>query len=94
MQTKENRKQREEEVAKAQMAAALSSGVQWGMGDGSFERDQDEAQAVNVDWRAYCQTHTLNPKQQKLADRARRLENKIRNLTTEADKIKVGLLNC
>lgn len=73
------------------MSAALSKGVGWGMDDDSLERDQDESQAAPVDWRAYCQTHTLNPKQQKLADRLRRLENKIRNLTTEADKIKVSI---
>lgn len=89
MQAKEKRKTREEEVAKAQMAAALNRGISWGMDEDAIMDDDDDDGVPSVEWRAYAQTHTLTDNQQKLADKLRRLENRIRNLTTEADRIKV-----
>lgn len=44
-----------------------------------------------VDWRLYSQSHQLTDKQQKLADKIRRQEQKIHNLQTETDRIKVCL---
>lgn len=72
------------------MSAALNRGVSWGMDDDALEGEEDKQGAVAVDWRVYCQSLSLTDKQQKLADRARRLERKIQNLTAEADKIKVN----
>ena len=89
LQAKEARKQREAEVAKAQMAAALNRGISWGMGTDAAEEEDSEGATPSVDWRQYAETHSLNDKQQKLADKLRRLENRVRNLTTEADRIKV-----
>ena len=70
------------------MAAALNKGISWGMGEDAMEED-DSGEAPSVDWRAYSSTHSLTEKQQKLADKIRRLENRIRNLTTESEKIRV-----
>ena len=64
------------------------------MEDDGSEGDEENREAANVDWRAYCQTQSLTDKQQKLADKLRRLERKIQNLTAEADKIKARLLFC
>ena len=47
-----------------------------------------------VDWRLYTQTHSLTDKQQKLADKIRRQEQKIHNLNTETDRIKVKAIYC
>ena len=52
--------------------------------------DEDEAAALSVDWRAYSQTHTLTDKQQKLAEKIRKRENRIGALQKEVDKIRVG----
>ena len=92
MQAKEKRKEREREVAKAQMAAALNHGISWGMGEDAREEyeEGENGGAPSVDWRAYAQTHSLTDHQQKLADKLRRTENRIRNLTTEAERIRVG----
>ena len=90
MQAKEMRQKREEEVAKAQMAAALNRGINWGMMDDSPDPSANESETISVDWRAYSQTHTLNDRQQKTADRLRRLEGKIQRLAAEADKINVS----
>jgi hypothetical protein len=91
LQAKEKRKLREQEVAKAQMSAALNKGISWGMGgeDASVDMDDDSG-APSVDWRAYSQTHSLTDHQQKMADKLRRLENRIRNLSSEIEKIKVS----
>ena len=93
VQAKEKRKEREREVAKAQMAAALNHGISWGMGEDAREDDEEgeDRGAPSVDWRAYAQTHSLTDHQQKLADKLRRNENRIRNLTTEAERIRVRL---
>ena len=88
LQAKAERQQREQEVAKAQMTAALSKGASWGMEEDGLGGEEENGEAAQVDWRAYCQTQTLTEKQQKLADKLRRLERKIQNLTAEADKIK------
>ena len=93
-QAKAERQQREQEVAKAQMSAALSRGASWGMEEDGLEGDEENGEAAHVDWRAYCQTQPLTDKQQKLTDKLRRLERKIQNLTAEADKIKASLLHC
>ena len=53
--------------------------------------DEDEAAALSVDWRAYSQTHTLTDKQQKLAEKIRKRENRIGALQKEVDKIRVGI---
>jgi len=45
-----------------------------------------------VDWRAYSQTRTLSDKQQKLADKVRKRENRIAALQKEVDKIRVSAL--
>lgn len=88
LQAKEKRQLREQEMAKAQMAAALDRGISWGMGEDAGS-DQEEGGPPTVEWRAYAQTQTLTDHQQKLAEKLRRLENRIRNLTTEADRIRV-----
>ena len=51
--------------------------------------EDDEAAALSVDWRAYSQTHTLSDKQQKLAEKIRKRENRIVALQKEVDKIRV-----
>ena len=89
MQAKERRKERESAVAKAQMAAAMNAGISWGMSEDAMDESEENASTPTVDWRAYMTTHSLTEKQQKLADKIRRLENRIRNLTTESDKIRV-----
>lgn len=53
--------------------------------------EEDEAAALSVDWRAYSQTHTLTDKQQKLAEKIRKRENRIGALQKEVDKIRVGI---
>ncbi len=91
-QAQEKRREREKEVAKAQMAAALNRGISWGMGGEDASVDAgEESGAPSVDWRAYSQTHSLTDHQQKMADKLRRLENRIRNLSAEAEKIKVSM---
>ncbi len=45
-----------------------------------------------MDWRAYSQTRTLSDKQQKLAEKIRKRENRIGALQKEVDKIRVGAL--
>ena len=58
MQAKEARKDREQAVAKAEMAAALSRGVSWGMGeDAAATGGNDESSGGLVDWRSYSATH-------------------------------------
>jgi len=71
------------------MAAALNRGISWGMGgeDASADAGDDSGGAPTVDWRAYSQSHSLTDHQQKMADKLRRLENRVRNLSTEAEKI-------
>ena len=54
------------------------------------DADEDEAgAALNVDWRAYAQTHTLTDRQRKLADNIKKRENRIAALQREVDKIRV-----
>ena len=54
------------------------------------DADEDEAgAALNVDWRAYAQTHTLTDRQRKLADKIKKRENRIAALQKEVDKIRV-----
>ena len=54
------------------------------------DADEDEAgAALNVDWRAYAQTHTLTDRQSKLADKIKKRENRIAALQKEVDKIRV-----
>ncbi|KAL3145623.1 hypothetical protein ABBQ32_003168 [Trebouxia sp. C0010 RCD-2024] len=87
LEAKEKRQAKETQVSKAQMDAARRGGVSWGMADdAALEEDLDNV--TEVDWRLYCQTHTLTDKQQKLADKIRRQEQKIHNLNTETDRIK------
>ena len=45
-----------------------------------------------MEWRAYSQTRTLSDKQQKLADKIRKRDNRIGALQKEVDKIRVGAL--
>ncbi len=87
---------REDEVAKAQMAAALSRGVSWGMAEDAGEDDEEENAdmgAAAADWRAYADTQGLSDKQQKMADKIRRLSNRVANLVKESDRIRVRLNN-
>lgn len=87
LEAKEKRQAKEAQVSKAQMDAARRGGVSWGMADdAALEEDLDNV--TEVDWRLYSQTHTLTDKQQKLADKIRRQEQKIHNLNTETDRIK------
>ena len=51
--------------------------------------EEDEAAALSVDWRAYSQTHTLTDKQQKLAEKIRKRENRVGALQKEVEKIRV-----
>ena len=92
LQAKESRKEREAQIAKAQMAQAISGGVSWGMaGDAADDMDEDELPPGGpVDWRAYSQTNTLTDKQQKLATKLRRLENRVMNLSRELERIRVS----
>jgi hypothetical protein len=62
------------------------------MHDSWHLQDSDEDQAgaaLNVDWRAYAQTHTLTDRQRKLADNIKKRENRIAALQREVDKIRV-----
>jgi hypothetical protein len=65
------------------------------MGEDAAESDDDEdggaAAAAAVDWRAYSQSHALTDKQQRLAQKIRKHENRIAALQTELDKIRVGV---
>ncbi|KAK9842408.1 hypothetical protein WJX84_012265 [Apatococcus fuscideae] len=90
IEAKESRKEREAQIAKAQMAQAISGGVSWGMaGDAADDMDEDELPPGGpVDWRAYSQTNTLTDKQQKLATKLRRLENRVMNLSRELERIR------
>ena len=54
--------------------------------------EEDEGTALNVDWRAYSQTHSLSDKQAKLAEKVRKRENRIAALQREVDKIRVRTL--
>ena len=92
LQAKAERDRRDEEIGRAQMMAAVSKGIGWGMDDDALEGSHTESQTPAVDWRTYCQSHSLTSKQQKLADRLRRLEGKIQNLSAEAEKIRVRVL--
>ena len=56
------------------------------------DAEEDEGTALNVDWRAYSQTHSLTDKQQKLAEKVRKRENRIAALQREVDKIRVRSL--
>ncbi len=46
---------------------------------------------LNVDWRAYAQTHTLTNRQRKLAEKIKKRENRITALQKEVDKIRVRM---
>ena len=82
------RRDREAALAKAPMDAARGGGASWGFGEDAPAGDGDDGGIV--DWRAYAATTGLSERQQKLADKHRRLELKIGNLQTEIGKIKVG----
>lgn len=56
---------------------------------GAQAPEEDEGTALNVDWRAYSQTHSLSDKQAKLAEKVRKRENRIAALQREVDKIRV-----
>jgi hypothetical protein len=80
------RQEREAQVAKAQMAAALAArgvgshaggGASWGLLGEDAEEEEDgmgvgDPDADTLDWRIYAETKGLTDKQQKLADRIRR----------------------
>jgi hypothetical protein len=96
-QAKEARREREQQVAKAQMEAALSRGVSWGMGEDAAPGDgsSDEGEGggnADVDWRAYAAAQSLTDKQAKLAQKVRKREARIGNLQREVDKIRVGAM--
>ncbi len=75
------------QTAAAQMAAAVSGEVSWGMGD---DAAMDPEDLSTIDWRVYMSSgNTLNEKQQKLAERVRAREHKMANLRTEIDRIQV-----
>eukprot|EP00878_Enallax_costatus_P023914 GHUV01025478.1.p1 GENE.GHUV01025478.1~~GHUV01025478.1.p1 ORF type:complete len:446 (+),score=174.04 GHUV01025478.1:427-1764(+) len=84
------RKAADEAKSRAQMEAALSGaagdGVNWGiMGDdGDFEA---QAAADNINWRSYVDKNKLSDRQQKLLDKIRKREYKIKNLEAECAKI-------
>ena len=59
---------------------------------GAQDPEEDEGSALNVDWRAYSQTHSLSDKQAKLAEKVRKRENRIAALQREVDKIRVRAL--
>ncbi|DBB07161.1 TPA: hypothetical protein ACH3X1_011731 [Trebouxia sp. C0004] len=88
LEAKEKRQAKEAQLAKAQMDAARRGGVSWGMAEEAALEEEDLDSVTEVDWRLYSQTHTLTDKQQKLADKIRRQEQKIHNLQTETDRIK------
>ncbi len=92
LQAKERRKEREAQISKAQMDIAISGGVSWGMGGDAADDmdDDDEPAGGTVDWRMYSQTHTLTDKQQKIATKLRRLENRVMNLSRELERIRVS----
>ena len=58
---------------------------------GAQDAEEDEGTALNVDWRAYSQTHSLSDKQAKLAEKVRKRENRIAALQREVDKIRVRI---
>ncbi|KAK9833306.1 hypothetical protein WJX81_005069 [Elliptochloris bilobata] len=88
MEAKEARREREAQVAKAQMDSALARGVSWGFGEDAVVEPEDVDAASKVDWRAYSDTHGLTDKQQKLATKVRKRELRISNLQTEMERIK------
>lgn len=57
MQAKEARKDREAALAKAEMTAALSRGVSWGMGPEDANVSAQEQSDEAVDWRTYSMNH-------------------------------------
>lgn len=93
MELYRRRKEREAEVAKSQMAAAIAkgaagaAGVTWGMREDA-EEEIDEAGDVIIDWRAHAATKGLTEKQQKIADKIRKRELRIQNLQKECDRIR------
>ncbi|PRW44332.1 Kanadaptin isoform B [Chlorella sorokiniana] len=79
------RRERDEQVSKAQMEAALGGGASWGFGEDAINDDED---LDEVDWRAYAATKGLSEKQQKIADKIRKREARVQHLQREIDKIK------
>ena len=61
MQAKEERQEREAQVARAQMSAALAAGANWGMGEDAPA--EPAADGPPVDWREHAETRTLTDKQ-------------------------------
>ena len=57
LQAKEARKDREAALAKAEMTAALSRGVSWGMGAEDVNISAQEQSDEVVDWRTYSMNH-------------------------------------
>ncbi|KAK9810824.1 hypothetical protein WJX73_010298 [Symbiochloris irregularis] len=88
LEAKEARKDRERALAQVEMSKALSNGISWGL---SEEATQDSDSAIGaggvLDWRTYASSHGLTDKQQKLADKVRRCENRLANLQKEYDAI-------
>jgi hypothetical protein len=97
------RREREAAVAAAQMGAAIAGGADgasWGFGEDATgeEGAGDKGQGQGgggakggegaVDWRAYAATRGLTDRQQKLADRVRKLEARVGNLSREAERIR------
>ena len=93
VQAIEVRREREAQIAKAQMDAARASGISWGMAEDAPEEDIDMGTASGadaIDWQTYSASHGLTEKQQKLAAKVQKLRNRIANLQREMDRIKVG----
>ncbi|GAX81620.1 hypothetical protein CEUSTIGMA_g9048.t1 [Chlamydomonas eustigma] len=77
--------EKDKKVAAAQMAAAVTGEMSWGMQEDAV-LDLDDL--LVLDWRAYTGSgNSLNDKQQKLAERIRSREYKMANLRKEIDRI-------
>lgn len=75
-------KKAEEEKAKEQMAIAMSRGE--GM---SSDKVQAALYSGNFDWRGYAREKGLTDKQQKVADKIRKKQNRIEHVQRENDRI-------
>lgn len=63
------------------------------MGEDAFDPDDDDENgggAAAVDWRVYMRDHSLTDKQQKLAQKVQKRQNRITALQSELDKIQVS----
>ncbi|GFH18668.1 FHA domain-containing protein [Haematococcus lacustris] len=72
------------------MEAALAGGATWGMGGEDAASDPEPSSAADLealDWRRRAASGQLTEKQQKLADKIRQKEHKVKNMQTENDRI-------